>query len=208
MSTQIVIGVAGGSGSGKTTVANRIIERVGANRIALIQNDAYYCDLSHLPIIERRLMNFDHPDALDTHLLVEHLRDLRDGHAVQIPIYDFNSYTRKQETQRVLPHKVIMVEGILIFVDKILRETMNIKIFVDADSDVRLLRRLKRDIGERERTLDAVIEQYERTVRPMHLEFVEPSKRYADIIIPEGGHNVVALDMISARIERMLDEQS
>jgi uridine kinase len=200
----LIIGVAGGTGSGKTTVARRIIERVGEHRIACIAHDAYYTDLSHLPLEQRRLKNFDHPESLDTHLLIRHLQQLRAGQAVDIPTYDFATYTRKPETQRVAPHKVIIVEGILIFVDKQLCDLMDIKIFVDADSDVRLLRRLKRDIGERGRMLDAVIEQYERTVRPMHLEFVEPSKRYADVIVPEGGYNIIALDMIVARIESML----
>lgn len=207
-SHSLIIGVAGGSGSGKTTVVNRIMERVGTHRIAVIPHDAYYSDLSHLPLEERRLQNFDHPDSLDTNLLINHLQRLSAGQPVDIPTYDFTTYTRRRETQRVSPRKVIMVEGILIFVDKGLRDLMDVKIFVDADADVRLLRRLKRDIGERGRTLDAVIEQYERTVRPMHLEFVEPSKRYANIIIPEGGYNLVALEMIVARIERMLESYS
>ena len=200
----LIIGVAGGTGSGKTTVANRIIERVGVHRIALIQHDAYYRDLSGMPLAERRQQNFDHPDSLETDLLVNHLRLLRGGCGVHIPTYDFTTYTRNAETHSLAPHRVIIVEGILIFADKALRDMMDIKIFVDADSDVRLLRRLKRDIGERGRTLDNIIEQYERTVRPMHLEFVEPSKRYADIIIPIGGYNTIALEMIVARIERML----
>ncbi len=204
-SPSIIIGVAGGTGSGKTTVANRIIERVGAHRIALIQHDAYYTDLSHLPMEERRSKNFDHPDALDTNLLISHLQQLRVGRAIEIPTYAFTTYTRKPETQRIYPCRVIIVEGILIFVDKALRELMDVKIFVDTDSDVRLLRRLRRDIVERKRTLEAVIEQYERTVRPMHLEFVEPSKRYADIIIPQGGYNTIALEMVVARIEDLLD---
>ncbi|MBI1800450.1 MAG: uridine kinase [Chloroflexi bacterium] len=205
-SQSIIIGVAGGTGSGKTTVASRIIERVGAHHIALIQHDAYYVDLGNLPLGERRQRNFDHPDALDTPLMISHLRALRSGQPVEIPTYDFTTYTRRSETKRLDPRKIIVVEGILIFVDRALRELMNIKIFVDADSDVRLLRRIKRDIIERQRTLDVVLDQYERTVRPMHLEFVEPSKRYADVIIPEGGHNLVALEMIVARIENMLDD--
>ncbi|MBI5877725.1 MAG: uridine kinase [Chloroflexi bacterium] len=200
----LIIGVAGGSGSGKTTVANRIIERVGAHRIAFIPHDAYYRDLSHLPLAERRQENFDHPDALETDLLVEHLRALRGGHAIAMPTYDFAAYVRRSETIAIGPRKVIVVEGILIFVDKALRDMMDIKIFVDADADVRLLRRLKRDIGERARTLDNVIEQYEHTVRPMHLEFVEPSKRYADVVVPGGGYNTIALDLIVARIETLL----
>jgi uridine kinase len=204
MSNSIIIGIAGGTGSGKTTVANNIIERVGEHRIALIQHDVYYVDLSHLPPEERRKQNVDHPNSLETHLLIQHLRRLRQGQAVDIPTYDFATYARKSDTRRIQPHKVIIVEGILVFVDPELRQLMDIKIFVDADADVRLLRRLKRDIGERGRSLEGVIEQYERTVRPMHLEFVEPSKRYADVIIPEGGHNTIALDMVVARIESML----
>jgi uridine kinase len=203
-SSYIIIGIAGGTGSGKTTVASRIIERVGEHRIALIQHDAYYIDMSHLPLEERRKQNFDHPDSIETPLLIRHLRQLRLGQAVDIPTYDFATYIRKAETRRIQPHKVIILEGILVFADRELRELMDIKIFVDAAADVRLLRRLKRDIGERGRTLEGVIEQYERTVRPMHLEFVEPSKRYADVIIPEGGHNTIALDMVVARIESML----
>ena len=200
----IIIGIAGGTGSGKTTVARRIIERVGVRRIALIRHDDYYIDLSHMPLAQRRQQNFDHPDILETSLLVEHLRSLRKGIAVNVPTYDFSSYIRCAETQRVTPHKVIIVEGILIFVDKELRSLMDIKIFVDADSDIRLLRRLKRDIDERGRSVEKIIEQYERTVRPMHLEFVEPSKRYADIIIPGGGFNDVALDMVVANVTDML----
>jgi uridine kinase len=200
----MIIGIAGGTGSGKTTVANNLIERVGEHRIALIQHDAYYTDMSHLPLEERRKQNFDHPDSIETPLLIRHLQQLRLGQAVDIPIYDFATYIRKAETRRIQPHKVVIIEGILVFADRELRELMDIKIFVDAAADVRLLRRLKRDIGERGRTLEGVIEQYERTVRPMHLEFVEPSKRYADVIIPEGGHNTIALDMVVARIESML----
>jgi uridine kinase len=204
----LVIGIAGGTGSGKTTVARRIIERVGPEQIALIRHDDYYLDLGHMPLEQRRLQNFDHPDILETNLLIEHLRTLRDGQPVNIPTYDFSAYTRRIETQRIDPHQVIIVEGILIFVDKELRSLMDIKIFVDADSDVRLLRRLKRDIGERGRSLENVIDQYERTVRPMHLEFVEPSKRHADVIVPGGGFNEVALDMIVARITDMLRTNS
>ncbi len=200
----LIIGIAGGTGSGKTTVADRIIERVGAHRIALIPHDLYYRDLSHMPLSERRQQNFDHPDSLETDLLVAHLRALRAGEAIQMPLYDFATYQRRSATTLVSPHKVIIVEGILIFADKALRDMMDIKIFVDADADVRLLRRVKRDIGERSRTIDNVIEQYERTVRPMHLEFVEPSKRYADVIVPGGGYNTIALDLIVARIENLL----
>jgi uridine kinase len=204
----LVIGIAGGTGSGKTTVARRIIERVGPQQIALIRHDDYYLDLGHMPLEQRRLQNFDHPNILETNLLIEHLRALRHGLTVNIPTYDFSAYTRRIETQFITPHQVIIVEGILLFVDKELRRLMDIKIFVDADSDIRLLRRLKRDISERGRSLENVIDQYERTVRPMHLEFVEPSKRHADVIVPGGGFNDVALDMIVARITDMLRSNS
>lgn len=204
--TPIIIGVAGGTGSGKTTVAQAILERVGRDRIAYIQHDSYYRDQSHLPSEERTRINFDHPDALETALLVQHLKELRAGHPVEVPVYDFTTHTRTSQTRRVEPRRVILVEGILIFADKALRDMMDVKIYVDTDADIRFIRRLERDIAERGRTMRSVIDQYLSTVRPMHLEFVEPSKRYADIIIPEGGFNTVALDMIIARIRAMLEE--
>ncbi len=200
----IIIGVAGGTGSGKTTVAQAILRRVGAKHIAYIPHDAYYRDLSHLPPEERSRVNFDHPDALETELLIEHLKALRAGRPVEIPVYDFTTHTRKKETRRVEPQRVILVEGILVFAEPALRELFDVKIYVDTDADIRFIRRLRRDVAERGRTVESVIEQYLRTVRPMHLEFVEPSKRYADVIIPEGGFNEVALDMVVARIERLL----
>jgi uridine kinase len=200
----IIIGVAGGTGSGKTTVAFAILEKVGWNRIALIQHDSYYYDASNLPLEERARLNFDHPDALETPLLVEHLKMLRAGQPVQIPTYDFRSHTRLTETRLVNPEPVILVEGILIFAEPALRELFDVKIFVDADADIRFMRRLERDLKERGRSLDSVIDQYMTTVRPMHLEFVEPSKRYAHVIIPEGGHNTVALDMVVARVQTLL----
>lgn len=200
----IIIGVAGGTGSGKTTVSVAILERVGREQITYIQHDSYYKDLSHLPLEERHKINFDHPDALDTNLLVEHLKRLQAGSLIEVPIYDFTTHTRKRETRRVEPRAVTLVEGILIFADKALRELMDVKIFVDTDADIRFLRRLQRDITERGRTLESVIRQYLETVRPMHLEFVEPSKRYADIIIPEGGFNITAIDMVVARVEAMV----
>jgi len=200
----IIIGVAGGTGSGKTTVAFAILEKVGWNRIALIQHDSYYYDASNLPFEERARLNFDHPDALETPLLVEHLKLLRAGQPVQIPMYDFRTHTRLAETRLVNPEPVILVEGILIFAEPALRELFDVKIFVDADADIRFMRRLERDLKERGRSLDSVIEQYMTTVRPMHLEFVEPSKRYAHVIIPEGGHNTVALDMVTARVQALL----
>jgi len=200
----IVIGVAGGTASGKTTVSNAILERVGADRIAYLQHDSYYRDLSHLPLAERARMNFDHPDALETKMLIAHLRRLQAGHAVEVPIYDFATYQRSPLTRRLEPRRVILLEGILLFVDKELRQLMDVKLYVDTDADLRLIRRLQRDIHERGRSLESVIRQYLDTVRPMHLEFVEPSKRYADIIIPAGGFNAAAVDMIAARVEGML----
>lgn len=203
----IIIGVAGGTGSGKTTVTRQILERVGAEHIAYIAHDAYYRDLSHLPTRLRARVNFDHPDALETELMVEHLKALRVGQPVEIPIYDFTTHTRKPETRRVELAPVIIVEGILVFVEPDLRELFDVKLYVDTDADVRFIRRLQRDIEERERSVDSVCEQYLSTVRPMHLEFVEPSKRYADVIIPEGGFNEVAIEMVAARIRGMLEEQ-
>jgi len=200
----IIIGVAGGTGSGKTTVSEAILERVGRERITYIQHDSYYKDLSRLPLAERHKINFDHPEALETNLLVEHLKRLQAGSPVEVPIYDFTTHTRRRETRRVEPRGVTLVEGILIFADKALRELMDVKIFVDTDADIRFIRRLQRDITARGRTMESVIRQYLETVRPMHLEFVEPSKRYADIIIPEGGFNVTAIDMVVARVEAMV----
>ncbi|QWK09486.1 MAG: uridine kinase [Thermoflexus hugenholtzii] len=202
----VVIGIAGGTGSGKTTVAEAIVRRIGPERIALIQQDSYYKDQSHLPMEERVRINYDHPDSIDTVLLIRHLQELIAGRPVEVPIYDFTTYTRTPHTRRVEPRPVILVEGILVFVEKALRDLFDIKIYVDADPDIRFIRRLQRDLAERGRTLESVIQQYLSTVRPMHLEFVEPSKRYADIIIPEGGFNTVALDMIIARIRAMLEE--
>ncbi len=200
----LIIGVAGGTGSGKTTVANAIVERVGRERIAWVQHDAYYRDQSRKPPEERARVNFDHPDSLETELLIAQLKDLRRGQAVQVPVYDFATHTRTRETHRVEPRPVILVEGILIFTDPALRELFDVKIFVDTDADLRLIRRLQRDMAERGRTFESVITQYCETVRPMHLEFVEPSKRYADVILPEGGFNTVALDMIVSRVKALL----
>jgi uridine kinase len=200
----IAIGVAGGTGSGKTTVSESILDRVGRDRIAYLQQDSYYCDLSHLPHEERVKVNFDHPDSLETDLLIRHLTALRDGLAVDVPVYDYTRYTRTGEMRRVEPRRVILVEGILIFAEKALRDLFDVRIFVDADADIRFIRRLQRDLEERGRSAESVVRQYLGTVRPMHLEFVEPTKRYADVIIPGGGFNTVALDMVVARIEAML----
>ncbi|MEN6436348.1 MAG: uridine kinase [Anaerolineaceae bacterium] len=204
--TPIVIGIAGGSGSGKTTVAQAILKAVGSHRIAFIQHDAYYRDLKDLPPIQRAQVNFDHPDSLESDLLTQHIIELKNWRPVFIPVYDFTTHTRTTETIKVNPQKVIIVEGILIFSDAVLRNMFDVKIFVDTDPDIRFIRRLNRDIKERGRTTESVVNQYLNTVRPMHLDFVEPSKRYADIIIPEGGMNVVALDMVVARIETLLQE--
>jgi uridine kinase len=200
----LVIGIAGGSGSGKTTVAQEILKRVGADKIAYLQHDSYYKDLTGLPPARRTEINFDHPDSLDNELLIKHIASLLDFQPVSVPIYDFATDSRTGKTFVVEPKNVIIVEGILIFVEPELRKLFDVKIFVDTDADIRLIRRLHRDITERSRTTEYVIQQYMATVRPMHLEFVEPSKRYADIIIPEGGHNVAALDMVVARIETLL----
>jgi uridine kinase len=205
--TPIIIGIAGGTGSGKTTVANVILERVGAERIALLAHDAYYRDLRDLPRAQRHIINFDHPDSLETELLVHHLEALRRGEAVEIPIYDFTTHARTNLTRHVEAQLVILVEGILVFAERDLRELFDVKIFVDTDPDVRFIRRLQRDIEERGRTVASVIQQYQMTVRPMHLEFVEPSKRYADVIIPEGGLNTVAMDMVVARIRTLLTDR-
>lgn len=202
--TPLVIGIAGGSGSGKTTVAQEILNRVGPSRIAYLPHDAYYRDLSGLPPARRAEVNFDHPNALESELLVQHILQLKKYQPVELPVYDFSIHTRTERTIPIKPQPVIMVEGILIYVEPELRKLFDIRIFVDTDSDLRFIRRLQRDLTERGRTTESVIHQYLKTVRPMHLEFVEPSKRYADIIIPEGGFNTAALDMVVARIEEML----
>jgi uridine kinase len=200
----LIIGIAGGTGSGKTTVASMVLKRVGATRIVVLNHDAYYKDLSHLPMEERNRQNFDHPESLETSLLVEHIQQLKNWQAIETPVYDFTTHTRTNKTVRAEPHRVIMVDGILIFAEPELRSIFDVKIFVDTDADIRFIRRLKRDIAERGRTAESVIEQYLGTVRPMHMEFVEKSKRYADVIIPEGGFNTVAMDMVSARIAELL----
>jgi uridine kinase len=202
--TPLVIGIAGGSGSGKTTLANLILDRVGVNRVAYLPHDAYYKDLSQLPPNERAMVNFDHPNSLDTELLIQHIQQLKNHHTIDLPIYDFKNHTRTEFFKRILPRSAIMVEGILIFGEASLRPLLDLKIFVDTDADIRFIRRLKRDIEERGRTPESVIRQYLSTVRPMHMEFVEPSKRYADVIVPEGGQNAVAMEMIVARLESLL----
>jgi uridine kinase len=206
VSTPVFIGVAGGSGSGKTTVAEAIVARIGSDRIASLQHDSYYRDLSGWSLEARQRHNFDHPHALESELLAAHLKMLRAGRAVEVPTYDFTRHVRTSRTRRVEARRVVLVEGILIFSDPALRELFDIKIFVDTDPDLRVIRRLRRDLTERGRTLDSVVSQYLQTVRPMHLEFVEPSKRWADLIIPEGGFNSVALDVICARVEALLGD--
>lgn len=204
----MLIGVAGGSGSGKTTVSEAILGRVGRDRIAYVQHDAYYRDRSHLPFSERVQINYDHPDSLESDLMVRHLKTLRAGQPVESPLYDFAHHVRRTETRRMEPRSIILVEGILIFTDRAMRDLFDIKIFVDTDGDLRFIRRLQRDIAERGRTMESVVQQYLETVRPMHLEFVEPSKRYADLIIPEGGFNTIAIDMIVARIQAVIGPTS
>jgi uridine kinase len=191
-----VIGVAGGSGSGKTTVVRRIVESIGDDRVTVLEHDRYYRDRNDLRLEERAALNYDHPDSLETDLLVQHVEALRAGETVNVPVYDFARHARQPETRLVSPRRAIIVEGILIYTDAALRRLMDVKVFVDTDDDTRFIRRLQRDISDRGRTVQSVIEQYLGTVKPMHLEFVEPSKRYADIIIPQGGHNAVAIDML------------
>lgn len=200
----VILGVAGGSGSGKTTVVREIVNALGPEQVAVIHHDSYYRDASHLPLEERTAINYDHPDALETGLLVAHLQHLRHGQAVDVPVYDFTAHVRRAEKQHVAPSKVIIVDGLLILWDPALRSLMDIKVFVDTDSDLRFIRRLQRDIRERGRTAESVIRQYIDNVRPMHLEFVEPSKRYADVIIPEGGQNRVAVDMLITKVRSVV----
>lgn len=199
----MVVGVAGGSGSGKTTVVRRIVDSLGVAQVTLLEHDRYYRDRSHLRLEERAALNYDHPDSLETDLMVKHLAELKRGEPVEVPTYDFARYCRLPATETALPRPAIIVEGILIFVDAALRQMMDVKVFVDTDADTRLIRRLQRDMSERGRTVQSVIEQYVSTVKPMHLDFVEPSKRYADIIVPQGGHNAVAIDMLLTLIRSL-----
>jgi uridine kinase len=201
----LFIGVAGGSGSGKTTVVRKLTERVAAEGIAILHHDSYYRDFAELSAEERAAINFDHPDALETPLLVEHLDTLAGGGSVDVPTYDFRSHRRLAETQTVRPHPVVILDGLLILADPEVRSRMDIKVYVDTDADLRFIRRLRRDVEDRGRTPESVVAQYLRTVRPMHLEFVEPSKRWADIIVPEGGYNEVAVDMLVTKVHQVLD---
>jgi uridine kinase len=199
-----VVGIAGGTGSGKTTVADKLASAMPAGRCVTLDHDAYYRDQGHLTPDDRDALNYDHPSALDSALLAVHLRELRDGRTVEVPIYDFATHTRRRETRTVAPARVILVEGILVFAEPALREQMDIKIFVDTDADIRLMRRIRRDLEERGRTFQSVRDQYHATVRPMHLEYVEPSKRWADLIVPEGGDNRVALDVLLGQLWRVV----
>jgi uridine kinase len=200
----MIIGICGGTGSGKTTIANRILESVSADEVVFIQQDLYYRDLKDMPLDYRNVANFDHPDGIDNALLASHLKKLNAGEPVELPIYDFRTHSRLPDTTPIEAKPIVIVEGILIFAEPRLLEQMDIKVFVDTPDDIRFIRRLKRDIAERGRTLDSVIEQYVATVRPMHMQFVEPSKRFADVIIPEGGHNTVSIDLISGKIREKL----
>jgi len=191
-----VIGVAGGSGSGKTTVVRRIVDSLGLGHVTLLQHDRYYRDRNDLRLEERAALNYDHPNSLETDLLVRHVQELKSGKPIEVPTYDFTRHARLSERETFQPRRALIVEGILVFTDAALRDLMDIKVFVDTDSDTRFIRRLQRDVAERGRTMESVIDQYLNTVRPMHLEFVEPSKRYADVIIPLGGHNTVAVDLL------------
>jgi uridine kinase len=207
MKSVILIGIAGGSGSGKTMVSRRLYNELGSDKVTIIQQDSYYKNLTHLSLKERSQQNFDHPDALDDQLLYRHINELLNGNYIDQPIYDFKLHTRKNETKRVGNHIIIILEGILILHNPQLRKLMDIKVYVDTDDDIRFIRRLKRDIKDRGRSLDSVIQQYEQMVRPMHLQFVEPSKRYADIIIPQGGRNDVAIDILKTKIQALLRER-
>jgi len=203
----MIIGICGGTGSGKTTVARRILENVSDEYVVFLQQDSYYRNLGDMPLELRHQINFDHPDAFDNDLFINHVKALRAGEAIEMPVYDFSRHLRKNETIRIEPEPILIIEGILIFVDAALRELMDIKIFVDTADDLRFIRRLQRDVQERGRTVESVIKQYLDTVRPMHEQFVEPSKRFADVIIPEGGYNEVGIDLISGKIRTQLQQE-
>jgi len=199
-----IVGVAGGTGSGKTTVARKIAESLPSEMVTILEHDSYYVDRGDLAYDERCLVNFDHPDSLETELLVSHVKKLRLGESVEVPMYDFKSHRRGESTRKIDPTPIVVVEGILLFSDAPLRETLDLKIFVDTDADVRVLRRVRRDMEKRGRSFESVRDQYYKTVRPMHLQFVEPSKRWADVILPEGGDNSVGLDLIVSKVRSVL----
>ncbi len=200
----MIIGICGGTGSGKTTVARRILDNISEEHVVYLPQDSYYRNLGDMPLTLRRQINFDHPDALDNDLFVNHLTALRAGEPIEMPIYDYTVHARKDETKHITPKSIVMVEGILIFHDPRVRDAMDVKIFVDTADDLRFIRRLQRDVAERGRTVESVIFQYLETVRPMHMQFVEPSKRYADVIIPEGGYNEVGIDLITGRLRAQI----
>ncbi|MBX7219217.1 MAG: uridine kinase [Blastocatellia bacterium] len=200
----MIVGISGGSGSGKTTVARKIIESVGPDEVVFLQQDAYYRNLGDMPLELRHKVNFDHPDAFDTDLLLNHIEALKEGESIEQPVYDYVTHSRKTEVIHVEPRPVIILEGILLLASPQLRALMNLKIFVDTDADLRFIRRLDRDVHQRGRTVASIISQYLTTVRPMHLQFIEPSKRYADVIIPEGGSNLVGIDLITEKIKAIL----
>ncbi len=204
MKKGILIGIAGASGSGKTLVAHNIMERLGSEKVILIQEDSYYKDLTDIPFDERTGKNFDHPDAFDHDLMAEHLKQLLAGSAISHPIYDYKTHSRLKETKKVGPHQIVILEGILLLNERKLRDLMDIRVYIDTAADICFIRRLRRDINERARSVESIIKQYEETVRPMYLQFIEPSKRYADIIIPRGGKNLVAIDIISTKINSLL----
>ncbi|MBI3652133.1 MAG: uridine kinase [Acidobacteria bacterium] len=203
----MVIGISGGTGSGKTTVANKIVVEVGVDNVVYLQQDSYYRNLGDMPLEIKRHVNFDHPDALDNDLLINHLQTLKAGESIDQPVYDYTTHSRTTVTRHIEPRPIIILEGILVFYSPELRSMMDLKIFVDTDADIRFIRRLQRDIEDRGRSPQSVMEQYQTTVRPMHLQFVEPSKRYADIIIPEGGSNLVGIDLITGKIKAILNAQ-
>lgn len=204
----VLLGVAGGSGAGKTTVVQAIVDALAPDEVSVIHHDSYYEDLSHLTPEERAGINFDHPDALETSLLVRQLQELREGRTVEVPVYDFTTHTRTRRTRRVRPTDVVIVDGILVLAEPELRRLLEIKVFVDTAPDIRFIRRMERDLRERDRTLESVVEQYTSTVRPMHLEFVDPSKRHADVIVPRGGHNQVAVDMLITKVRSILRKRA
>lgn len=204
----LVIGIAGGTGSGKTTVAHRIVNRIGTDHVALISQDSYYKHQPHLTMDQRAAVNYDHPHSFDNELLLEHLKRLRSGAGVDVPVYSFSEHIRLPETVRLEPKPVIVLEGILVLADELLRKVMDIKVFVDTDADVRVLRRISRDLNERGRTIESVYAQYLETVKPMHEAFIEPSKRHADLIVPEGGENEIAISLLASRIEQSIPQHA
>jgi uridine kinase len=203
----MIIGICGGTGSGKTTIARAIVETVGAGNVILVEQDSYYRNLADMPLDERHQANFDHPDSIDSDMLVNHLKRLRQGESIEMPLYDFVTHTRGDETEHIDPKPVVIVEGILIFAESRVLDLLDVRVFVDTPDDIRLMRRLRRDITERGRTFERTLEQYERTIRPMHFDFVEPSKRHADIIIPEGAQTGVSVELLCGLVREKLNEE-